>query len=105
MLRSLAITSLFLCVRHTQKIGAEEDPAPVDVKNDGTCQTVRERIAVAIPSLKHIAMSLAPRGEDPFDEHQKVPVWWQVKRMSGATKLDMIPYDKAVTLRERLVNS
>lgn len=50
-------------------------------------------------------MSLAPRGEDPFDEHQKVPVWWQVKRMSGATKLDMIPYDKAVTLRERLVNS
>lgn len=66
---------------------------------------VRERVASGIPSLKYIAMSLAPRGEDPFDGHQKVPVWWLVTKMSGIPKLDIIPYDKAGILRDRLVNS
>ena len=98
------MTSVFLCVRHTQKIGAEEDPMLVDVRNDSTCQMVRERVASAIPSLKYIAMSLAPRGEDPFDENQKAPVWWQVTRKSGFTKLDIIPYDEASSLRECIVN-
>lgn len=59
---------------------------------------------MAIPSLKYIAMSLAPRGEDPFDEHQKVPTWWQVTRVSGFARLDMIPHDRAGTLRDRLIN-
>ncbi|KZT67468.1 hypothetical protein DAEQUDRAFT_767196 [Daedalea quercina L-15889] len=105
LLRALSISSIFLCVRHTQRIGAEEDSKPVDVRSDRTCQTIRERVAAAIPALKYIAIAIATRGEDPFDEHQKAPVWWQVSRMSGLTMLNIVPPEKGATLREHLVNT
>ncbi|TFY64354.1 hypothetical protein EVJ58_g2683 [Rhodofomes roseus] len=104
LLRTLSLTSIFICVRHTQRIGAEEDFKPIDVRVDRTYQTIRERVAAAIPSLKYVAIAIATKCEDPFEEQQKAPLWWQVTRVSGMTILDIVPYEKGATLRERLMN-
>jgi len=103
LLRTLSLASIFICVRHTQRLG-EEDPEPVDVRIDSTCRTIRERVAAAIPALKYVAVAVAVRGEDPFDEQQKVPAWWQITRVSGMTTLNVVPYEKGASLRDHLVN-
>ncbi|KAH9915102.1 uncharacterized protein B0H18DRAFT_1125067 [Fomitopsis serialis] len=103
LLRTLSIASIFISVRYTQRPG-EEDSEPADVRSDSTCRTIRERVAVAIPALKYVAVAIATRGEDPFDEQQKALAWWQITRVSGMTSLNVVPYEKSASLRDHLVN-
>lgn len=102
ILGNSSIVALSLCVRRTHVMGSRQEPCNKEELRSTVFRRLPERIRTTIPHLRYIGVSLANKGENPFDGRGIVPVWW---RIGSARELVPVPSDSSADMRERLLNA
>lgn len=101
---SSTIISILICIRGTQWIGSNIDNIGPDLQNGTVFRNLRNRLGKTVLSLQYIALTFAAKGENPFNDSHRVPLWWSVDG-SHARKLEAVPLETAERLREQLLKT